>query len=137
MSDHWLKLFFRGVGAITLFAFAAAFMPQKWMVETAEFLGFEPFPFSPLTFYLARNLSLLYGFVGCVLFVIASDLPRYRPLVGKVGSGTIAFAILQGLVDVQSGLPIWWTAYGIISTLIGGITILILDKKTYPTCELN
>lgn len=130
MSEKWLILFFRVVGIGTIFAFAAAVMPQKWIVEIAEELGFEPFPFAPLTFYLARNLSLLYGFVGCALLVIASDLSRYRPLVSQVGIGAIAFGSLQFLVDIQSGMPMWWTLYESLSTILGGVVILVLDRKT-------
>lgn len=130
MSEKWLILFFRVVGIGTMFAFAAAVMPQKWIVEIAEELGFEPFPATPLTFYLARNLSLLYGFVGCAMLVIASDFSRYRPLVSKVGIGAIAFGSFQFLVDIQSGMPMWWTLYESLSTILGGVLILVLDRKT-------
>ncbi len=130
MTDRCLKLFLRVVGCVTLLAFAAAIMPQKWMVEIGEELGFEPFPIAPLTFYLARNLSLLYGFVGCVLLLIANDLPRYRPLVQKVAIGTFAFGVMQCLVDVQSGMPTWWTAYESLSTIFGAMIIAWLDAKT-------
>lgn len=130
MSDRWLKLFLRIIGIVTLLAFGAAVMPQRWIVEVAGFLGFEPFPFSPLTFYLARNLSLLYGFVGCLLLLIAADFERYRPLVGKIGLGTIVFGGLQGVVDIQSAMPMWWTAYESLSTIFGGIIIIVLDHKT-------
>jgi len=130
MSEKWLILFFRVIGIVTIFAFAAAVMPQKWIIEIAEELGFEPFPFAPLTFYLARNLSLMYGFVGCALLVIVSDFSRYRPQVSKVGIGTIAFGSLQFLVDIQSGMPMWWTLYESLSTIFGGVLIVILDRKT-------
>ena len=108
-SEKRLLLFLRGVGYVTLLAFAAAVMPEKWMVEASEFLGFEPFPDSPLTFYLARNLSLLYGFVGAALLIVASDLDRYRPLVRYAAMGTLLFGLLQLVVDGQSSMPIWWT----------------------------
>ena len=132
ISEKWLPLFLRVVGCVTLLAFAAAVMPQKWIVEIAEELGFEPFPHAPLTFYLARNLSLLYGFVGCFLLIVASDLKRYRPLVRLTAIGTIAFGVLQWIVDAQSDMPLWWTAYESLSTIAGGIMIAILDRRT-PT----
>ncbi len=118
------------IGYLSLLAFGAAVMPQKWIVEIAEELGFEPFPSAPITFYLARNLSLLYGFVGCTLLVISSDLVRYRPLVRKIAIGTVLFGILQWIVDAQSGMPIWWTAQESLFAIAGGTVIAILDKKT-------
>jgi len=125
-----LLLFLRGVGYVTLLAFAAAVMPEKWMVEASEFLGFEPFPDSPLTFYLARNLSLLYGFVGAALLIIAADLDRYRPLVGFAAKGTLLFGVLQLVVDGQSSMPIWWTLGESLSTFGGGCLLWWLDKAS-------
>ncbi|WP_146454538.1 hypothetical protein [Rubripirellula tenax] len=113
----------RLVGIAALFAFGAAIMPEKWMVETAEFLGFEPFPDSPLTFYLARNLSLLYGFVGVLLMVVANDVDRYLPLIRILAYCTIAFGISQAVVDTMSGLPRWWIVGESLSTTMGGLVM--------------
>lgn len=130
MNEHFLKLFLRVVGGFALLAFAAAVMPSKWMIEVAEELGLQPFPDHPLTFYLARNLSLLYGFVGFALVIVASDLKRYRPLVRLMAMGTILFAGLQLVVDSLSGMPAWWTWGESGSTLCGGILLFWLDRKT-------
>ncbi len=117
-GDRYILLFLQVVGGISLLAFLAAVMPEHWMVETAEVLGIDPFPASPLTFYLARNLSLLYGFVGGLLLLISFDLDRYRPLVWYVAVGTILFGVLQLVVDSMSGLPAWWTLGESISTCL-------------------
>ncbi len=134
-ADRWLLFFLRGIGAITLLAFAAAVMPRNWIVEISEELGFAPFPESPLTFYLARNLSLLYGFVGATLWVIASDLQRYRPLVRYVWMGTLLFGLLQLVVDVISGMPSWWFLGESLSTFGGGLLFAWLDRRG-RTCFL-
>lgn len=125
-----LTLFLRFVGYITLLAFAAAIMPEKWIIETSEFLGFDPFPDSPLTFYLARNLSLLYGFVGAALLIVASDLDRYRPLVRYAALGTLLFGCLQLVVDGQSSMPVWWTLGDSLSTIAGGCLLWWLDRQS-------
>jgi hypothetical protein len=128
-NDRYVLLFLRVIGGVSLLAFAAAVMPETWIVETAEALGFDPFPFSPLTFYLARNLSLLYGFVGAFLLVVALDLDRYRPLVRYVAIGTILFGPLQLVVDSMSGMPSWWTLGESLSTLVGGVLLYWLQQK--------
>jgi len=128
-NDKLLRLFLRVVGGITLLAFAAAVMPANWIVEASQWLGFEPFPDSPLTFYLARNLSLLYGYVGALLILVSLDLPRYRPLLPYIAAGTLSFGVLQLVVDAMSGLPLWWTLGESISTLLGGVLLFWLQKK--------
>lgn len=135
-----LILFLRVVGGISLLAFAAAIMPEKWMVEIAEELGFDPFPHSPLTFYLARNLSLLYGFVGAALIAVSLDLVRYQRLIRYAAIGTILFGILQWIVDSQSELPLWWTVGESVSTLIGGTLLYWIQRRTFahlnhPACD--
>lgn len=128
-ADRHIILFLRSIGAISLLAFLAAVMPESWMAETAKFLGIDPFPFSPLTFYLARNLSLLYGFVGALLLLVSCDLDRYRPLVWYVAMGTILFGVLQLIVDSMSGLPAWWTLGESISTMFGGLLLYWLQGR--------
>lgn len=125
-----LVFFLRAVGGISLLAFAAAVMPEAWMVQTAEALGFKPFPYSPLTFYLARNLSLLYGFVGAFLLAVSFDLPRYRELIRYAAIGTILFGVLQLVVDTQSGLPAWWTWGESMSTLLGGVLLYWIQQPS-------
>ena len=128
-NDGLLLLFLRVVGYFTLLAFAAAVMPESWMVKIAKALTIDPFPSSPLTFYLARNLSLIYGFVGAGVLVIASDLDRYRPLVRLLAIGTMAFGVLQLVCDGMSAMPWWWSVGEGLSTLGGGILMYYLDAR--------
>ncbi len=130
-QDGYLKRLLQLVGAAALLAFAAAVMPSRWIVEASEWLGFDPFPDSPLTFYLARNLSLLYGFVGALLILVSLDLDRYRPLIWYIAVGTISFGILQAIVDIQSGLPWWWTAGESVSTFLGGVLIYFVGVRPW------
>jgi cell division protein FtsW (lipid II flippase) len=127
-ADRNVLLFLRVIGGVSLLAFLAAVMPTHWMIEAAEALGFEPFPDSPLTFYLARNLSLLYGFVGALLIIISLDLDRYRPLVWYAAVGTILFGVLQLVVDSMAELPAWWTLGESLSTFFGGVLLYWLQR---------
>lgn len=129
VADRWVLLYLRVIGATSLLAFAAAVMPENWIVEIAQELGFDPFPHSPLTFYLARNLSLLYGFVGALLLVVSLDLERYRPLVWYIAVGTMLFGGLQLVVDSMSAMPGWWTYGEGLSTFVGGVILWRLQRR--------
>lgn len=130
-----LERFMFAIGIVTLLAFAAAGMPEKWIVEASEFLGFEPFPSSPLTFYLARNLSLLYGFVGVLMIYISADLYRYRELIRLLAMATVAFGFLQLLVDTQASMPIGWSLAESLSTVFGGTVFYWLQSKVNWSAE--
>ncbi|MCA9135232.1 MAG: hypothetical protein KDB00_00700 [Planctomycetales bacterium] len=125
----WLVWFLRLVGIVSQLAFVAAVMPESWIVKITDELHLQPFPETPLAFYLARHLSLLYGFVGIGLIVVSYQINRFRDLVGHLAIGVVAFGLMQALIDFQSGLPVWWTAGESISTIIGGFIMLWLHRK--------
>ena len=127
--ERQLVLFLRFVACWTMLAFAASVMPDSWIVGMAEYLSFTPFPHSPLTFYLARHLSLLYGFGGIGLFVICNDYPRYQPLFPLLGLGTIAFGISQLVIDLIASMPWWWTLSESLSTIAGGALIWWMARR--------
>lgn len=128
--DYWVKLYLQVVGLITLLAFAAALMPESWMIEIAWWLGIDPFPGDPLTFYLARNLSALYGFVGIGILVLAANLDRYRDLVGNLALGTIGFGVWQLIVNAMAGLPHWWVGGEGGTTILGGAILWWLYRNS-------
>jgi hypothetical protein len=99
-------------------------------------LGFDPFPESPLTFYLARHLSLLYGFVGVLLWMAASDFDRYRPLIRRLGRLTIVFGVMQAIIDAVAGLPVWWTLGESLSTVAGGVLLVWMERRV-GDCRKN
>ena len=132
-KDRLLIRFLRFIGRAALLAFGAAVMPEAWMIAIAKELQIDPFPSAPLTFYLARNLSLLYGYVGALMIVMSLDLPRYRPLVWYAAIGTISFGLLQLVVDSMAGLPAWWTLGESLSTLFGGVLFFWLQHDAHQT----
>jgi hypothetical protein len=136
MSDFYDRLL-RGllmfVASAALLAFAAALMPQSWHVTAGEAIGFRPFPVSPLTFYLARHLSLLYGFLGVFLWLIVLDWQRFRPLVQYFGIIVIACGILQLATDAMSVMPWWWTASESTRTIVGGCLVWWLERQGRPS----
>ena len=124
-----LILLLRLVALVTFLAFAAAVMPSHWIREASEFLGFDPFPESPLTFYLARHLSLIYGFVGVLLWIAAGDFDRYQPLVRRLGILTIVFGLMQWIIDAMAGLPTWWALGESFSTIAGGVLLVWMERR--------
>ena len=61
-----------------------------------------------MTDYLTRSISFLYGFHGGLLWLISTDLRRYR--------GVAVYSVVMGLafgmaiipVDIHAGMPLRW-----------------------------
>ena len=124
-----LGWFLWSVGVFTQLAFFAGVMPAKWIIEITDELGLQPFPDTPVAFYLARHLSVLYGFVGVGVLVLSYRLSELRALVRYLAMGTIVFGVLQAIVGVQSEMPIWWILMESLSTIFGGLLIGWLDRN--------
>lgn len=127
--SSWLAWFLFIVGAVSQLAFLAAIMPASWIVEITAALNLTPFPETPLAFYLARHLSLLYGAIGVILIVVSYRLDQVRDLIGYLAIGIVLFGVAQGWIDFQSGMPIWWTAVESVSTVIGGCLTYWLHRR--------
>lgn len=125
LSDQTLARWLRWGGWGTLSALVAVIAPAKWLGDIAEWIGVG-FPGGPLTLYLARHLSLLYAMVGMLFLWISDDVARYRPLLRKLAIASIGFGLAQAAIDVSCGMPIWYTAAESISTIVGGLVLMVV-----------
>ena len=111
MNRHERILVFllRLVGAIMLLAWLAVFLPVDWMVAGHRLLRLGEFPESPLVDYLTRSISGLYGIHGGLLIVLATDLRRYAKVVSYVVWMNLVFGLLMIGIDLNAGMPWFWT----------------------------
>lgn len=97
------------MGAFELLAFFAVVMPRSWMEASHEWLGLGEMPGGPLLMFMIRQASYAYGMHAVSLFVLASDVVRFRPLVIFNGVSLLLAAPVFFLIDHTSGMPLWWT----------------------------
>lgn len=108
-QERLLILLLRFQGILLLFAFGAVLLPTHWMAEMHQWLGLGAFPEAPLTEYLTRSVSLLYGIHGGLLLVLATDVRRYRaPLRYLIVMGFI-FGFTMTVIDWRAPVPLYWT----------------------------
>lgn len=84
----------------------------------------------PLTGYLARSASMLYAFLGVLVFVMSFDVERYRPLLGVVGRVILLCAVLLFGVGIAEQLPTWWLCVeGPSVVVLGGVLLWLLHAS--------
>ena len=123
-----LVILLRLAGGFTLLAFLAMLLPQDWMASTHEWLGLGAFPRAPVVDYLARSVAALYGFHGVLLLLIARDPLRHRSIVRYVGVMNVVFGMLLMAIDLQAGLPLWWTIAEGPPIAAFGVVVLYLNR---------
>ena len=102
------------------------FVPDAWLASWHVGLGLGPMPDAVLLRYVIRGASYCQAAIGVLLWIIAVDVLRYRPLA--IASGVIY--LVGGpafyLIDAWAGLPRWWRLMDSISCFLAGGVLLVL-----------
>ena len=99
------------------------------MAVAHNWLGMGEFPAAPLTDYLARSVSALYGFHGVLLFIIAGDPVRYERIVLYLGVTNIVFGLMLLAIDWHARMPLLWTAFEGPPVVGLGVLVLYLRSR--------
>jgi hypothetical protein len=104
---------------VLLLALPTILFPPALVRQMHAGFGLGDYPATPLVEYLTRSAALCYGLHGFVLWGLASDVVRYRPLIRRVYRGHLVFALSMALIDLYAGMPFWWlvTEAGTIATV--------------------
>jgi hypothetical protein len=122
----------RLAGTVEILAFVAVVMPRSWMEISHEWLGMGLMPEGSLVMFMIRQASYAYGMHGISLWVIATDVVRFRPLVIFNGIAFLLAAPVFFLIDYTSGVPFWWTIGDTLGCAFigGGLLLLCLSDET-------
>ncbi len=118
-------------GLVLMVAFAAVLLPVVWMARTSEWIGLGEFPNRPLTVYLARSTSLLYGVHGVLMFYTAMTLEKHWRLVWLFGWLHIVIGTTIFVVDFLAPMPWYWTAAEGGPVAVLGLVILMLAQRAF------
>jgi len=126
-QERLLIFLLRFQAIVLLLAFGAIFLPTRWMAATHEWIGLGTFPEAPLTEYLTRSVSLMYGIHGGLFLVITKNVRRYRsPLKYLIFMGFV-FGFSMTAIDVQAPMPLYWTlGEGPLIVVISAVLLYLL-----------
>lgn len=129
-SRRLLAWFLRIAGAFEILAFFAVVMPRSWMEVSHAWLGMGEMANGPLIMFMIRQASFTYGMHGVSLFVLASDVVRFRVLVILNGIAYLLAGPIFFLIDWTAGMPWWWTVADALGCGFAGVAILVLGWLT-------
>jgi len=124
-----LSWLLRLVGCFELLAFIAVIMPRAWMEASHVWLGLGQMPEGSVLMFLIRQASYTYGMHGISLWLIASDVKRFRPLLLLNGISFLLAGPVFFIIDYTAGMPMWWTATDGPSCGLFGLAILWLIRE--------
>lgn len=103
-------------------------MPRSWMEVSHAWLGMGVMPGGPLIMFMIRQASYTYGMHGLSLWILASDVARFRPLIILNGIAFLLAAPVFFLIDFGSGMPWYWTVLDALGCGFFGAGLLVLNK---------
>jgi hypothetical protein len=113
---------------VEMLAFPWVLIPRAWMERSHESLGMGQMPVGTVVDFTIRQSAFFYGMHGLLMWWLAKDVVRYRPLVRLIGWTYFAFGPVFLLIDWTSGTPLWWTICDPAVTLVFGGLILWCDR---------
>jgi hypothetical protein len=102
------------------------FIPDRWMNIILGWFGAEPMPHAVFMRYCLDGGGLIIGGVGVVIWIAASDLVRYRPIVMAIIVLHLIAAPVFYMMDTIVGMPLGWRVMDFGSFLAGGGALLAI-----------
>ncbi len=118
------KWVLRAMALVSVPVLPALFAPHFTVEKLSWLTGFGQPPPLPLLHYLAAGGSLVYLILSGLLWIIAGDVVRYRPLVRFMAWASLVAAPLLWWIDSHTGMPRWWVMMDAVSCLVGGAVLL-------------
>ena len=117
-------------GTVEMLAFFSVVMPRLWMEIAHDWVGLGQMPGGPIIMFMIRQASYTYGVHGLSLWVIASNVERFRVLVIFNGFAYLLAAPVFFLIDYTSGMPLWWTLGDVLGCGCLGAALLLLSSTS-------
>ena len=127
-ADRFQAWLMRLAGAVEILAFVSVVMPRSWMEMSHVWLGFGKMPEGPIIMFMIRQASYTYGMHGVSLWILASDVVRFRPLIRFNGIAFVLAGPVFFLIDYHSGMPWFWTIPDALGCAFFGAALLWLSR---------
>jgi hypothetical protein len=116
-------------GGVEILAFVAVVMPRSWMEASHAWLGMGELEGGAVLMFMIRQASYVYGMHGISLWVLASDVKRFRPLVVLNGISFLLGAPIFLIIDHTAGMPLYWTLLDVAVCVFFGTSLLWLTRR--------
>jgi hypothetical protein len=127
-------LFLRIIAVVQMLTFAVVLLPVAWLASWHAWLGLGAMPDDPVLRYVIRGAAFAQGGVGVLVWVVATDVVRYRPLVITTAALSLCAAPAYYFIDATAGMPRWWCLFDFAYCVLagGGLTLCLCSSRA-PT----
>lgn len=116
-------------GLFLMIALAAILLPTSTMAQAHQWLGLGEFPDRPITRYLARSTSLMYGVHGFMMFYTGLTIREHWRFVPIFGWLHVLTGVSVFLIDFFAPMPLYWILLEGPPVACLGILIIVLANR--------
>jgi hypothetical protein len=95
-------------------------LPTDWINSVLVWCGLGRVPEAMLFHYLLRGSGVLLVAFAVLIWIIASDVARYQPLVIAISVVFLVGAPVSWGINILVGLPGWWRMLDAAICMLGG-----------------
>jgi hypothetical protein len=118
--------FIRFLAICEMLIFSITFMPESWIASFHSWIGLGDLPDSIFLRYITRGATLCQGAVGVALWIMASDVARYRPLIITTAAALLVASPGFYFIDTISGMPVTARIWDCTACFLAGAVLLSL-----------
>ena len=107
-------------------------VPLAWLDGWHVWLGLGAMPQDAVLRYVLRAAGYVQGGIGVLLWIMATDVVRYRPLIVAVGAIYLIGSPVFYFIETQAQMPFFWIMLDCVSTFVVGAGLLVLCRRS-PT----
>jgi hypothetical protein len=129
---RWTVCFLRFIAVCQILAFVAVFLPVRtWLAGWYAWLGLGKTPeISAVLSYVVGATAFFQGAIGVWLWMMVSDVERYRRLLAAAAVIYFVAIPVFYFVDARAGLPFWWRMYDCFWCFAVGAALVILCRQS-------
>jgi hypothetical protein len=120
--------FLRVIALLQLLTAGLCFVPESTLGSLYSWAGLGQMPHLPFLRYVVRGAAYCQGAVGLLLWVIATDVIRFRPLVITTAAIYLVAAPAFYVIHATAGMPRWWAIMDTASCFVVGAVLLALCR---------
>jgi hypothetical protein len=130
IRTRWTVNFLRLIAICQMLAFGAIFLPiNAWLQGWYTWLGLGQAPeVSIILRYVLGGAAFFQGAIGVWLWIMVSDVNRYRRLLVATAWIYLAASPFFYFHDAAAGLPTWWRIYDSVWCLVVGMALAMLCR---------
>jgi hypothetical protein len=129
-SQRAAATFLRFVAVLQMLTAGVAIVPLAWIGAWHLWVGLGAMSHDPMLPYVLRTAGFVQGGIGVLLWIMASDVPRYRPLI----LATAGIYLIAGptfyFIESIAQIPLFWCMLDSVSCLATGAILLALSLRS-------